>query len=73
MNICFSIKQLLKEQSNDEENKQPMPILGKDNELKPLGSPEKETVSLDKYKIEVEQRVRSNHFRYSYDLLLFSS
>ncbi|CAF0918957.1 unnamed protein product [Adineta ricciae] len=57
--LCYKskhIKQLLKEQSNDEENKQPMPILGKDNELKPLGSPERETVSLDKYKIEVEQR-----------------
>ncbi len=56
--IFISIKQLLKDQNNDEENKQPIPILAAVNELKPLNPPEREMISLDKYKLEVEQRVK---------------
>jgi hypothetical protein len=55
--IFISIKQLLKDQNNDEENKQPIPILAAVNELKPLNPPEREMIPLDKYKLEVEQRV----------------
>ncbi len=55
--LCARLKQLLRDQSNDEENKQPIPSLAAVNELKPLNPPEREMISLDKYKLEVEQRV----------------
>jgi hypothetical protein len=56
--ICFySIKQLLKDQNNDEENRQPILTLAAVNELKPLNPPEREMIPLDKHKLEVEQRV----------------
>ena len=51
------LKQYLREQNADDENKQPMPILTALNEMKPLNSPDREMVSLEKYKLEVEQRV----------------
>jgi len=52
-----SLKQLLRDQNNDEENKQPIPMLAAVNELKPLNPPEREMIPLDKHKLEVEQRV----------------
>ncbi|CAF3848944.1 unnamed protein product [Rotaria sp. Silwood1] len=51
-----NMKQLLKDQNNDEENKQPIPTLAAVNELQPLHISEREMVSLDKHKLEVEQR-----------------
>ncbi|CAF1134069.1 unnamed protein product [Rotaria sordida] len=51
-----NMKQLLKDQNNDEENKQPIPTLAAVNELKPLHLSEREMVPLDKHKLEVEQR-----------------
>jgi len=47
---------LLKDQSSNEENRQPSSTLAEVNELKPLNSSEGEMVSLDKYKLEIEQR-----------------
>jgi len=52
------MKQLLKDQNNDEENKQPILMLAAVNELKPLNPPEREMVPLDKHKLEIEQRVK---------------
>jgi hypothetical protein len=52
-----SIKQLLKDQNSNEENKQPSPTIGTVNELQLLNSSEPQTISLDKHKLEVEQRV----------------
>ncbi|CAF3321174.1 unnamed protein product, partial [Rotaria sp. Silwood2] len=49
------MKQLLKDQNNDEENKQLIPMLANINELKPLNPPEHEMISLEKYKLELEQ------------------
>ncbi len=54
----ISAKQLLKDQKNDEENKQPMGALAAVNELQTLNSSEREMIPLDKYKLEMEQRVR---------------
>jgi hypothetical protein len=51
------LKQLLRDQNADEENQQPTTMLSDMNELKPLNSPEREMISLDKHKLEVEQRV----------------
>ena len=51
------LKQLLKEQNKDDENKQPSPILPTNNELKPMNQSDREMVSLEKHKLEVEQRV----------------
>jgi hypothetical protein len=48
----------LKDQKNDEENKQPMGALAAVNELQTLNSSEREMIPLDKYKLEMEQRVR---------------
>lgn len=50
------VKQLLKDQNNDEENKQPILMLAAVNELKPLHPPEREMIPFDKYKLELEQR-----------------
>ncbi len=58
MEFCFSVKQLLRDQNNDEENKQPTTTLAAVNELQSLNPPEREMIPLDKYKLEVEQRVR---------------
>ncbi|CAF2858309.1 unnamed protein product [Rotaria sp. Silwood2] len=55
-NNVNAIKQLLKDQNNDDENKQPIPTLAAVNELKPLNLPEREMIPLDKHKLEVEQR-----------------
>ncbi len=49
---------MFKDQNNDEENKEPIPILASVNELKPLNTSEREMIPLDKHKLEVEQRVR---------------
>ena len=54
----ISAKQLLQDQSNDEENKQPMESLTTTNELQTSNHPDREMVSLDKYRLEMEQRVR---------------
>jgi hypothetical protein len=59
--VLLSLKQLLKEQSNDEENKQPMPMLSAINELKPLNPPNCEMIPLEKHKLEVEQRVKEEN------------
>jgi hypothetical protein len=49
---------LLKDQNSNEENQEPLPpTLAVVNELKPLNSSGCEMVSLEKYKLEVEQRV----------------
>ncbi len=56
-----SLKQLLRDQNNDEENKQPIPMLAAVNELKPLNPPEREMIPLDKHKLEVEQRVKKDY------------
>lgn len=53
------MKQLLKDQTSNEENKRPSPVLSEVNELKPLNSPDCETVALEKFKLEVEQRVNN--------------
>lgn len=53
----FRLKQYLKEQNGGDENKQPMPILAALNEMKPLKPVEREMIPLDKYQLEVEQRV----------------
>ncbi len=53
----ISIKQLLRDQNNDEENIQPIPTLAAVNELKLLNVPQREMIPLDKHKLEVEQRV----------------
>lgn len=47
----------MRDQKEDEENKQPAQALTAMNEMKPIHSPERETISLEKYKLEVEQRV----------------
>ncbi|CAF1312819.1 unnamed protein product [Adineta steineri] len=57
--LCYKskhIKQLLRDQNNDEENKQPLPILSAVNELKPLNPPSGEMIPLEKHKLEIEQR-----------------
>jgi len=52
------IKQLLKDQNSNEENQEPLPpTLAVVNELKSLNLSGCEMVSLEKYKLEVEQRV----------------
>jgi hypothetical protein len=48
---------MLKDQNSNEENQQPSSSLAPVNELKSLDSLECGTVSLSKYKLEVEQRV----------------
>ncbi len=48
---------MLKDQNSNEENQQPVSTLAPVNELKPLDSSEGGTVSLGKYKLELEQRV----------------
>jgi hypothetical protein len=48
-----SIKQVFKDQNSNEENKH----AGAVNELKPVNSSESEMVTLEKYKLEIEQRV----------------
>ncbi len=55
--IEYRIKQLLKDQNSNEENQQPLVNLAPVNELKSLDSVEGGTVSLSKYKLELEQRV----------------
>ncbi len=57
----ISAKQLLTDQNNDEENKQPMEELATTNELQTSNLPEREMVSLDKYRLEMEQRVRQQN------------
>jgi hypothetical protein len=52
---------LLTDQNNDEENKQPMEELATTNELQTSNLPEREMVSLDKYRLEMEQRVRQQN------------
>jgi len=52
-----SAKQLLKDQNTDEENQQPVPSLTTDNELNTLNHTGEGLVSLEKFKLEVEQRV----------------
>jgi hypothetical protein len=57
--LCYKskhIKQLLKDQNSNEENRQPSSSLTAVNELKTLNPSECEMVSLDKHKLEVEQR-----------------
>jgi hypothetical protein len=57
--LCYKskhIKQLLRDQNNDEENIQPIPTLAAVNELKLLNVPQREMIPLDKHKLEVEQR-----------------
>jgi hypothetical protein len=57
--LCYKskqIKQLLKDQNSNEENQQPLANLAPVNELKSLDSVECGTVSLSKYKLELEQR-----------------
>ncbi len=48
---------MLKDQNSNEENRQPSSSLTAVNELKTLNPSECEMVSLDKHKLEVEQRV----------------
>jgi hypothetical protein len=48
-------KQLLQDQNSNEENQEPSPISV--NKPNPLNTTGHETVSLEKYKLEVEQRV----------------
>jgi hypothetical protein len=57
MFLFCRIKHLLKDQNSNEENQQPVSTLAPVNELKPLDSSEGGTVSLGKYKLELEQRV----------------
>jgi hypothetical protein len=64
LEFCFSVKQLLRDQNNDEENKQPTTTLAAVNELQSLNPPEREMIPLDKYKLEVEQRVRRKKTKY---------
>jgi hypothetical protein len=53
------IKQFYNDQNSNEENQQPSLNLEANNELKLLRSSQSEMVSLDKYKLEVEQRVNT--------------
>lgn len=41
----------------NDENQDPTNILAENNELKPLNLAERERISLEKYKLEIEQRV----------------
>jgi len=50
------VKQPLRDQNFDDENRNPSPPLSAVNELKPLHPSEREMVPLEKYKLEVEQR-----------------
>ncbi|CAF4404423.1 unnamed protein product, partial [Adineta steineri] len=57
--LCYKskqIKQALKDQNSNEENKQPSPNLASMNEQNLLNSSEGEILSIEKYKLEVEQR-----------------
>ena len=56
--VCTRLKQLLKDQSEDEENRQPSPMLATNNEMKQLNLSESGMISFEKHKLEVEQRVR---------------
>ena len=49
----------LQDQNSYEENRRPSPVLSEMNELKAISPSDCETVSLDKFKLEVEQRVSS--------------
>lgn len=53
--LSYRSKQL-KSMMNDE-NQDPTNILAENNELKPLNLAERERISLEKYKLEIEQRV----------------
>ena len=55
--MLFRMKHFLKDQKEDEENKQPAQALAAMNEMKRIHSPEREMIPLDKHKLEVEQRV----------------
>ena len=46
-------------ENKTEENKQPTPILSSMNEMKPINSGLSSSVSIEKYKLELEQRVNS--------------
>ncbi|CAF0798126.1 unnamed protein product [Adineta steineri] len=57
--LCYKskqIKQALKDQNSNEENKQPSPNLASMNEHNLLNSSQGEVLSIEKYKLEVEQR-----------------
>lgn len=62
--MCFAffcrVKQLLKDQNSNEENIEPSQSPPTTvNEYKPLHSDANRMVSLEKYKLEVEQRVNN--------------
>ena len=52
-------RSLLQDQNNYEGNRRASPVLAEMNELKPMHPSDCETVSLEKFKLEVEQRVNN--------------
>lgn len=58
--VCSSLrlKKLLDQLDENEERPRPPPILSETNELKPIKASGNDTTLLEKYRVEVEQRVR---------------
>jgi len=69
--LINSLKSISTNSNQNDENKELTGKLSEENELKPMNSSVPETVSLEKYKLEVEQRVITKKENFSSRIFTF--